>query len=82
MISPYLDRPIRQRHECQEKIILHEDPQRFNYVDQHGANWVVFEVDYFAEQLPGQCCICDAEIENGWLCLDGGEEVCHSHVTL
>ena len=49
--------------------------------DEHGNQWLEFEVDYFADQMPGECCICSAELETGWLCLDSGEEVCESHVT-
>ncbi len=48
--------------------------------DKQGNKWVEFEVDYLAEQLPSECTICEAEIEFGWTCLDGGEEVCHHHV--
>lgn len=44
--------------------------------------WVHFVVDYFAEQLPGECCICGAELESGYLCLDGGDEVCSEHVVI
>ena len=49
-------------------------------MDEHGNAWIEFDTDYFAEQEPGECSICGATIESGWLCLDGGEEVCHSHV--
>jgi hypothetical protein len=50
--------------------------------DEGGANWIEFEVDYGAEQEPGECDICGAEIETGWMCLDGGEEVCDEHVEI
>lgn len=49
--------------------------------DQYGNHWTEFETDYFADQQPGECSICQAEIESGWLCLDGGEEVCHDHIS-
>jgi len=48
--------------------------------DENGCAWTQFETDYGAEQEPGECSICGREIESGWLCLDGGEEVCSSHV--
>ena len=48
--------------------------------DTNGCKWVEFEVDYGAEQTDGECCICDATISHGWLCLDGGDEVCADHV--
>jgi hypothetical protein len=50
--------------------------------DLNGLFWTQFEVDYFAEQLDGECDICQATISSGWLCLDGGEEVCSDHVTI
>lgn len=48
--------------------------------DEHGCIWTAFEVDTFADQFPGECSICGAEIMEGFQCLDGGEEVCHAHV--
>ena len=44
--------------------------------DQHGCQWVEFETDYGADQEPGECCFCGERIADGWLCLDGGDEVC------
>ena len=49
--------------------------------DFNGNQWTEFEADSLAEQLPGKCCICGAELENGWMCLDGGDEVCSGHIT-
>lgn len=68
----------------QEQIILHniEGFVRKSGTDELGNQWIEFEVDYLAEQEPGECSICGAELESGWLCLDGGEEVCDEHVTL
>ena len=65
-----------------ECVILHdvEDLGRKTGTDEQGNLWIEFEVDYFAQQLPGECSICNAELKTGWLCLDGGEEVCESHV--
>ena len=51
-------------------------------IDQNGARWIQFRVDYFAEQMDGECSGCGAVIDAGWMCLDGGEEVCDDHVTL
>jgi len=48
--------------------------------DTNGCKWIEFEVDAFAEQEVGECSICGAEIESGWLCLDGGDEVCDEHI--
>ncbi|MEK6862325.1 MAG: hypothetical protein AABY07_10270 [Nanoarchaeota archaeon] len=41
-----------------------------------------FEVDHLAEQNTGGCCICGAELESGWMCLDGGDEVCSEHIDI
>jgi len=66
-----------------EIIRLHnvEGIARKSGTDDHGNAWIEFEVDAFAEQEPGECSICGAELESGWLCLDGGDEVCDEHVT-
>jgi len=66
----------------EERVILSdvEGISRLSGTDQHGARWIEFEVDYFAEQVPGTCVICGATLESGWLCLDGGDEVCSEHV--
>ena len=53
---------------------------RLSGTDEHGNVWLQFEVDYLAEQESGECCICEVELVEGWLCLDGGEEVCDKHV--
>ncbi len=55
---------------------------RLSGEDENGNLWVQFEVDSFAEQSPGECSICGAELWEGWLCLDGGEEVCDEHINL
>lgn len=55
----------------------------FTGTDDDGCVWTQFVVDTFAEQLPGTCAICGAELQNGWLNLDnGGEEVCDSHIEI
>jgi hypothetical protein len=65
-----------------EVIRLHnlQGIARKSGTDDHGNFWVEFEVDVFAEQEAGECSICGESIEVGWLCLDGGDEVCDEHV--
>jgi hypothetical protein len=53
---------------------------RLSGVDEHGNSWIQFEVDYFAEQDDGECAICGEVLIYGWMCLDGGEEICDEHV--
>lgn len=53
---------------------------RLSGTDEAGNKWVQFKVDYFAEQTDGECIICEDTLTSGWLCLDGGEEVCSSHI--
>lgn len=64
------------------KVILHDISgiARKSGIDPQGNQWTEFEVDYSAEQETGICQICGAELEAGWLCLDGGDEVCPKHV--
>ena len=50
--------------------------------DEYGNNWIEFEVDYFAEQIDGECSICGKVISQGWMCLDGGDEVCAEHIKI
>lgn len=50
--------------------------------DGLGSQWIEFETDCFAEQEAGTCSICEAEIESGWMCLDGAEEVCAEHIVI
>lgn len=65
-----------------EVIVLHdiEGIAVLSGTDQDGLTWTQFEVDSFAEQEPGTCDICGKELWSGWVCLDGGDEVCDSHV--
>ena len=49
-------------------------------IDKEGNHYIDFEVDYFAEQQTGECSICGEELESGFICLDGGEEFCGSHI--
>ncbi len=48
--------------------------------DQWGNKWLQFDVDWMAEESAGECNICGMMLTRGWLCLDGGEEVCTSHI--
>ena len=50
--------------------------------DEYDLYWIEFETDWFAGGEAGECSICSKEITEGWLCLDGGEEVCSSHINL
>lgn len=67
-----------------EKITLHdiEGIARKSGTDDDGNKWVQFEVDALADQEPGECSICGDDLESGWMCLDGGEEICDEHVDL
>ena len=57
-----------------------QDISRLSGMDRNGNAWIQFEVDYLAEQLDGECAECGAVLSQGWMCLDGGEEVCSSHI--
>jgi hypothetical protein len=66
-----------------EETVILSDVEGFSRKSgtcQHGCRWIEFEVDYFADQLPGVCDICGETLESGWLNLDGGEEICSEHV--
>ena len=49
---------------------------RRSATDELGNEFIEFEADTFADQSAGECSNCGAEIESGWLCLDGGDEYC------
>jgi len=53
---------------------------RASGTDERGNIWIEFGVDTFADEFPGECSICGAELMEGFTCLDGGEEVCRAHV--
>ena len=53
---------------------------RLSGTDYQGNIWTQFEVDYLAEQEDGECAICHAVLTEGWMCLDGGDEVCSRHI--
>jgi hypothetical protein len=50
--------------------------------DQYGNAWTQFAVDPFAGQEEGECSVCGQPLTEGWLWLDGGEEVCDQHVLI
>ena len=49
-------------------------------MDEQGNHWREFHVDYLAEQSDGVCAECGKGLSSGWMCLDGGEEICGEHV--
>lgn len=59
-----------------------EGISRLSGTAENGAKWIQFEVDYLAEQTEGECSICRKSLVDGWMCLDGGDEVCSSHIKL
>ena len=65
-----------------ETIVLHDIQgiARKSGTDADGNHWIEFEVDYMAEQTDGKCAICGSALMSGWMCLDGGEEVCSHHI--
>ena len=65
-----------------DPIRLHdiEGISRLSGTDEAGNKWIQFEVDYLALQEDGECSICAAVLTQGWMCLDGGEEVCAEHI--
>lgn len=48
--------------------------------DEHGLSYMKFNVNWLAGEEVGYCNICETAIEEGWLCLDGGEVYCYTHV--
>jgi len=50
--------------------------------DAFGATWTEFECDSLALEDSTECAICSQVISFGWLCLDGAETVCASHVEI
>lgn len=57
-----------------------EGTARLSGEDTEGGHWTQFEVDYLAQEEDGECNICGAVLSSGWLCLDGGDEICDEHV--
>jgi len=77
--------PLRRVGNNQEeakmiKLTNIEGIARLSGTAENGASWIQFEVDYLAEQTEGECAICGETLVSGWMCLDGGEEVCSSHI--
>jgi len=67
----------------QETITLHDVTgiSRKGGTDEHGNAWLEYTLETL-EDGPDTCDICEAEIESGWLCMDGGEVVCNEHIIL
>lgn len=63
-------------------ITLHniQGISRLSGTDRHGLTWTQFEVDYLAEQEDGECVECHDILSSGWVCMDGGDEICAKHV--
>lgn len=63
-------------------ITLHniQGISKLSGTDQHGLTWTQFEVDYLAEQEDGECVECHDTLSSGWMCMDGGDELCAEHV--
>jgi hypothetical protein len=65
-----------------EKIILHNvtGVRRHSGTDQDGCRWIEFYMDDLADLEDGECVICGGPLSSGWMCRDGGEEICDDHV--
>lgn len=74
-----------------DKIILDnlEGIARVSGTDKHGSIWMETEFEPFfedfveTEEVEGvwpTCDICEKEMYSGWICLDGGDEVCGDHI--
>ena len=50
--------------------------------DEDGSCWTEINTTHCDEQRQGVCSICDRPIGMGWLCLDVGNQVCASHITV
>jgi len=65
-----------------ETITLHDITgiSRKGGTDEQGNAWIEYVLE--PEDLGDYdvCDICGAEIESGWLCMDGGEVVCDEHI--
>ena len=55
---------------------------RLSGTDTDGNKWIQFEVDYFAAQPDRICVICGADLPTGWMCLEGGDEVGSTHISI
>jgi hypothetical protein len=61
-------------------VVYMEDAMGTTWQDQFGQLWVPIQVDHFAEQSSVDCSVCHNIGDDGWLCLDGGQELCPCHV--
>jgi hypothetical protein len=73
---------VHQREGVMIKLTDIEGISRLSGTAEDGTKWIQFEVDYLAEQQDGECVECQAVLTSGWMCLDGGDEVCDSHIEL
>jgi hypothetical protein len=48
--------------------------------DQYGRAWI--PVEKFQDQPPIHCIFCDKVVTIGWMCMDGGEEICVDHMAI
>ena len=71
---------VKRRKVAEIKLHNIEGIARLSGEDKNGNKWLQFEVDYLAGQEDGKCSICGAALPQGWMCLDGGEEVCTNHI--
>jgi hypothetical protein len=69
-----------------DEIVLHniQGISRKSGTDQHGAQWIEFDLETVDPGDDGaaasSCAICHEPVWQGWMCLDGGDEVCPEHV--
>ena len=57
---------------------FNSDRGRLSGMDENGVVWIQFEVDVLAHLA--ECSICQRPLDHGWVCSDGGETVCASHI--
>jgi len=56
---------------------------RLSGFDRDGNAWTEYTLEPFDDgPMTDECADCGAEITLGWLCLDGGEVICASHVEI
>ena len=56
---------------------------RLHGFDTDGNAWTEYTLEPFDDgPMTDECADCGEEITSGWLCLDGGETICSSHVVI
>jgi hypothetical protein len=58
------------------------DAMGTDWRDQFGQSWVPIQVDHLAGESNVACVGCEEISTEGWLCLDGGQELCSDHITV